>query len=117
MKSLLAAIILCIVSIFTVNTYAHHMAEGIISDELWQMIDDMLVDADSPHLDLDFAMMDGVIITIVEVDSSLVPDILGIIGTLNNGRLMISSQEVEAGLTRLLIVEPVGTGNSQVIYQ
>ncbi|MET0069657.1 MAG: hypothetical protein ABW096_06420 [Candidatus Thiodiazotropha sp.] len=117
MKSLFAAIFLSVAGIFTVNAYAHHMAQGIISDELWQMIDDMMVAADSPHLDLDLTMMDGAIVTTIEVDSSLVPDVLGIIGALNNGRLMISSQEVEPGVTRLLIVEPVGAGESQVVYQ
>jgi len=117
MKSLILALTLSFASLFTLNANAHHMAEGIISDELWQMIDDLLVAADSPHLDLDFTMMDGAIITTLEVDSSLVPDILGAIGTLNNGRLMISTLETESGMTQILIVEPVGAGESQIIYQ
>lgn len=33
---------------------AHHPAEDIISDDVWQRIDDMLEAADSPHLTMDF---------------------------------------------------------------
>jgi hypothetical protein len=34
--------------------WAHHAAEGIISDEVWQRIDDQLSGVDSPHLNIDF---------------------------------------------------------------
>ena len=34
--------------------WSHHPAEGIISDDVWQMIDENLEDADSPHLNIDF---------------------------------------------------------------
>ena len=37
--------------IFSANLWAHHAAEGIVSDEIWQKIDDNLVDAESPHLE------------------------------------------------------------------
>lgn len=37
----------------TTALWAHHAAEGIISDDIWQMIDDNLTEADSPHLDFD----------------------------------------------------------------
>lgn len=33
--------------------WAHHAAEGIVSDEMWEMIDDNLQDSESPHLDID----------------------------------------------------------------
>lgn len=32
---------------------AHHMAEGIISDDIWNRIDYNLVEANSPHIDFD----------------------------------------------------------------
>jgi len=35
--------------------YAHHAAEGIVDDEVWQMIDDLV--ADTPHADLVFEDM------------------------------------------------------------
>ena len=34
--------------------WSHHAAEGIVSDDIWQMIDGLLEDADSPHLNIDF---------------------------------------------------------------
>ena len=34
--------------------WSHHPAEGIVSDDIWQMVDDLLDDANSPHLDIDF---------------------------------------------------------------
>jgi hypothetical protein len=34
--------------------WSHHAAEGIVSDDIWQMIDGLLEDADSPHLSIDF---------------------------------------------------------------
>jgi len=40
--------------VFVAPLWAHHAAEGIISDDIWQMIDDNLAEADSPHLNIDF---------------------------------------------------------------
>ncbi|HEY5775837.1 MAG TPA: hypothetical protein VIS57_07120 [Xanthomonadales bacterium] len=34
--------------------WSHHAAEGIVSDDIWQMIDGLLEEADSPHLSIDF---------------------------------------------------------------
>ena len=34
--------------------WSHHAAEGIVSDDIWQMIDGLLEDANSPHLNIDF---------------------------------------------------------------
>lgn len=39
---------------FIAPAWSHHPAEGIVSDDIWQMIDGMLAEADSPHLTLDF---------------------------------------------------------------
>lgn len=39
--------------ISTTALWAHHAAEGIISDDIWYMIDQNLTVADSPHLDFD----------------------------------------------------------------
>jgi len=40
--------------LFLAPVWSHHPAEGIISDDVWQMIDENLQDADSPHLNIDF---------------------------------------------------------------
>lgn len=47
--------------------WAHHAAEGIVSDEIWGMIDDNLLDTDSPHLAIDFDSTGG-----MTMDASLV---------------------------------------------
>jgi hypothetical protein len=53
----------------SVQASAQHAAKGIISDELWEMINDRLEAADSPRLDLDSTMMGNTIVTTVEVDT------------------------------------------------
>lgn len=37
--------------VFSAGLWAHHAAEGIVSDEIWTMIDLNLQDAESPHLE------------------------------------------------------------------
>lgn len=116
MKNLLAALLVVTAFSFSANSHAHHMAEGIISDDLWQMIDDMLEAADSPHLDLDFTLMGSAIVTTMEVDTSMVNDIIAVIETLNNGRLLVSTTTTDTDLTLITVVETMGQGESQVVY-
>ena len=40
--------------VFVAPLWAHHAAEGIISDDVWEMIDQNLQDVESPHLNIDF---------------------------------------------------------------
>ena len=40
--------------VFVAPAWAHHAAEGIVSDEVWNMIDEQLEAVESPHLDIDF---------------------------------------------------------------
>ena len=117
MKNILASLVILSSVAFAGTASAHHAATGIISDDLWQMIDDMLVAAGSPHLDLDFEMMDNAVVTTVEVDTALVTDVLATVASVNNGRLLVATQEDNAGQTTVIIVEPVGSGQSQIIYQ
>lgn len=37
--------------VFSAGLWAHHAAEGIVSDEIWQSINDNLIAASSPHLE------------------------------------------------------------------
>jgi len=119
MKNIFAALLLLTGVALAGQASAHHAAEGIISDEIWQMIDDLLVAADSPHLDidLDVIMMERTIITTIEVETTMVNDILATVSGINNGRLVIATQETDPGMTEIIIVEPVGTGESQIVYQ
>lgn len=41
-------------ALFMAPAWSHHPAEDIISDDLWQRIDDHLAEIDSPHLLIDF---------------------------------------------------------------
>ena len=54
MKRLMMASTVFFCMLFIAPVWAHHPAEGIVSDEIWQMVDDLLTEADSPHLDIDF---------------------------------------------------------------
>jgi hypothetical protein len=51
-KIVQAAVVASLLTSF--SAFAHHPAESIIDPETWQMIDENLAEADSPHLDLDF---------------------------------------------------------------
>jgi len=59
MKKTLLFSTLLLGSLFAGSTWSHHAAEGIVSDEIWQMINDNLVSVDSPHLDIDFTDIMG----------------------------------------------------------
>ena len=54
-KTLQAALLTALLASF--SAYAHHPAQAIVDAETWLMIDQNLVDVDSPHLDLDFTAM------------------------------------------------------------
>lgn len=54
MKQLMILSLMFLGILFIAPTWAHHPAQGIVSDDIWQMIDGLLEDADSPHLTIDF---------------------------------------------------------------
>ena len=54
-KAIQAAVIASLLT--SLSAFAHHPAEAILDADTWEMIDQNLVDADSPHLDLDFDTM------------------------------------------------------------
>lgn len=54
MKRLMILSLMFLGMLFIAPAWSHHPAEGIVSDDIWQMIDGLLEDADSPHLTLDF---------------------------------------------------------------
>lgn len=115
MKKVLAALLVTSAFLFSTNAFSHHAAEGIVSDDIWQMIDDLLEAADSPHLDLDFTLMGNTVITTMEVETSMVDDVIAAIETLNNGTLMVSTTVTDPGYTLITVVETVGYGESQVV--
>ena len=52
MKRLMMASTVFFCMLFIAPVWAHHPAEGIVSDEIWDMVDTLL--EGSPHLDIDF---------------------------------------------------------------
>ena len=54
MKRLVILSLMFLGIVFIAPAWSHHPAEGIVSDDIWQMIDGLLEEADSPHLTLDF---------------------------------------------------------------
>jgi hypothetical protein len=54
MKRMMKTGLAFFVAAFAGPLWAHHAAEGIISDDVWQMIDENLQEVDSPHLNIDF---------------------------------------------------------------
>ena len=54
MKRLMILSLLFLGALYMSPAFSHHPAQGIVSDDIWQMIDGLLDDADSPHLSIDF---------------------------------------------------------------
>lgn len=54
MKRLMILSLMFLGILLVAPAFSHHAAEGIVSDDIWQRIDSMLEDADSPHLNIDF---------------------------------------------------------------
>ena len=54
MKRLVILSLLFLGVLFIAPALAHHPAQGIVSDDIRQMVDGLLEDADSPHLTMDF---------------------------------------------------------------
>lgn len=103
---------------------AHHMAEGIVTDDIYAMIEDNLMDADSPHLiqDLELTTIGSMTIvsaTAAEEDVSMVLDTISA-ALPGQGRQVGSSLDVnisvpdEDGLVTITIIERMGQGQSQV---
>lgn len=122
-------------------TWSHHAAQGIVSDDVWQMIDDNLEAAESPHLNIDFDDVMGsmrvyesddgdlFLVSNIVVYSADVDDYMAVIeptleefstmpaGTLDSGNASAAFIEIidlESGFSEILLYEPIGNGASQV---
>ena len=124
MKKLIAASALLAMSA-SLPVYAHHGASGIISDELWADIDNIL--SDTPHNEVlelrldDTTMGRTSVVTTVNVDDENVDDALSDIysalGELSNGASTFLVEPVSNGdgTTDINIYEPIGSGRSQTV--
>lgn len=139
MKKLTIAGTMLAATLCAAPVWSHHAAEGIVSDEIWNMVNDMLVEADSPHLtnfpvvvvDLDNDSGRATMVTTYEMDEIEGEDISGeeiydaILEELDDSsrRRGISAGSVEPfveplydadlNIIEIRIFEPIGKGNSQ----
>lgn len=141
MKRIVICSALLLAVLLSAPAWSHHAAEGIVSDEIWQMIDDQLESVDSPHLNIDFenimesmgvhegndgrpSLVTSIVVYDVELDAYLVAMDTAILdlnrfpsGTLDSGRAATVWYEVidlGEGLFEILLYEPVGVGNTQI---
>jgi hypothetical protein len=141
MKSTVMIGALLLGSLLAGPAWSHHAAEGIISDDVWQMIDDNLEAVDSPHLNIDFDDVMGSMRVAEDDDGDMylvsgitvypedVDDYLVVIeATLEDAKTMpsgttssgtastafIETVERDDGFVDILLYEPIGNGNSQV---
>ncbi|MBT8069138.1 MAG: hypothetical protein HKP21_06710 [Xanthomonadales bacterium] len=54
MRKLMIASAMLLAVVLVAPAWAHHPAEGIVTDEIWNMINDQLEAVGSPHLAIDF---------------------------------------------------------------
>ena len=139
MKRLIIAGLIPLGMFFTVQVWAHHAAEGIVSDEIWETVDAVLSDTPHGSLDLD-AIQASMVVSdtpgYTSMESSLVVDtvdadvvtaaIMGVVVTTNGipsgnttsetaDLLEVVAVDNGDGTTTIFIFEPIGMGNSQVV--
>ena len=122
MTKLLAAVVTAVPFIVAGPASAHHMAEGVVSDDLYAEIE--LTLADSPHLELDLSTAgtesDTMAITTITVAEEDVPDVLTSISNARRGQgaQVTSSLDVNIsetspdGLVTIVVQEDLGRGES-----
>jgi len=141
MKRLTMVCVMLLCVLLTSSSWSHHAAEGIVSDEIWNMVDTLL--EGSPHLDMDIdlpAVWDSMDVTmdlgyltlvssaLVDTDrldeymafvNSVVVATSGFVkGHTNSGTadtLLVDTLGMGDGTTLIIIYEPIGSGNSQVV--
>ena len=54
MRKLITATAVLLSVLLVAPAWSHHPAEGIVSDDIWTMINEQLISVGSPHLTIDF---------------------------------------------------------------
>ena len=81
MKSRYLAAAATIAACMTMPVAAHHMAEGVVDAEIYDQIEQNLIDADSPHLSIDLTSVSMNVITVVVEDNDA--DIAAAVAAIN----------------------------------
>ena len=145
MKRLMMVSTIFFTVLFVAPAWSHHPAEGIVSDEIWQMVDDLLVEADSPHLDLvvDDDMGQQLLVTSIVVETDEADDFMADINegiddiisaennlemnsvpsdqsTLENNRnsaVSVVREDLGDGTTEISIYEPIGSSQTAPVME
>ena len=120
MRKTIAALATLIPFFVAAPVYAHHMAEGIVADDIYEMIDLNL--EGTPHLDLDLTTIGTMAVIEVTVHADDVDEVLDSIsdalrgqGTQVESSLDVTiSEPDDDGLVTIEIIERIGKGESQV---
>ena len=120
MRKTIAALATLIPFFVAAPVSAHHMADGIVADDIYEMIDENLVD--SPHLALDLTTIGAVAVVDVTVAAEDLDDVLLSISDALQGQgaqvesslAVTISEPDDDGLVTIEIIERIGKGESQV---
>lgn len=95
-----------LILMFSTAVIAHHPAEGIVDEEVYEMIDTLV--ADTPHATLDLTTMDPTITTqtIVSLDKMLDDGLLDYIGMLDGDVTVIIEFNDDRSVTMTIIQVP-----------
>ncbi len=116
MKKTVAIIPMLITFLFAAPLSAHHMAEGVVADDIYAAIDENL--EGTPHLDLDLTTIGAMAIVTTTVAAEDVPTVLDTISAALSGQgtQVESSLDVnisapdDDGLVTITIIERIGQG-------
>jgi hypothetical protein len=142
MRHLFSVLAALLAIAFAATSWSHHPAEGIVSDDIWEKVDDLL--AETPHLDIDFEDVMGTmavvedpsgryfLTTTIVVDDEDLADYLAEINTaiaelalnrvpsgatVSDTALLLdvyyTDNEFDSSLEDIILYEPVGGGESQ----
>ena len=127
MKKIFLLLLTTSALLFSTPVLSHHAAEGIISDDIWDMIDGLLLDTSSPHLEIELdigtdaigrtAIVSSFIVETEDVDDVLAALYAGLATLTRGGSSVLVGEPVdlEDGTTRIDVYEAIGSGQRQVI--
>jgi hypothetical protein len=130
MKAILTTMAAAIPLLIAGPAFPHHAAEGIVTDDIFTMIDENLLLVDSPHLEMDLSTVgtasDSMSVLTVTVASEDMGEILQTVSDAVSDALMGQGVQVESpleisisepdseGLVTITVEENIGQGQSQM---
>jgi hypothetical protein len=114
-------VVMLLLVVLAAPVAAHHAAEGIISEDLYDQIEESL--EGTPHLDMDLSVVgtdtDMMVVTTVTVPTEDVDEVVEIIADemTGEGSMMESSiditLDIDGDMATVTIFEDIGAGESQ----